>query len=88
MNLNSSVPFCINDVDKLKSSIIKSIDASNYNDAVIRVSQIKKAILKLKLNKSAGIIGLQSDHLVNACEDLHIHLAMLLTGCFCAGLCA
>jgi hypothetical protein len=81
MHLYSSVPFCINDVDKLKSSINTSINTSNFNDAVIRVSEIR-GYFKFKLNKSDVIVGLHSDHFVNAGDDLHVHLAMLLTGCF------
>ena len=38
MNLYSGVPFCITDVDKLKSSINISVDANDYKDAVIRAS--------------------------------------------------
>ena len=90
MNLYSSVSCCINDVEELKHNINRSINANDYNDAlhsdaVIRASEIKEAILKLKLNKSDGIIGLQSDNFVNAGDDLHVHLAMLLTGCFMHG---
>jgi hypothetical protein len=48
---------------------------------VIRVCEVEDAISKLKLNKSDGIIGLHSDHFVNAGDDLHVHLAMLLNGC-------
>jgi len=48
----------------------------------MRMSEIKEAIYKPKLNKSDDIIGLQSNHFVNAGDDLHVHLAMLLTGCF------
>jgi len=38
MNLYSSVSFCGNDVDKLKSRINKLIDASDHNDAVVQMS--------------------------------------------------
>jgi len=31
------------------------------------------------------VISLQSDHFVNAGDDLHVHLAMILTGCFMHG---
>jgi len=52
MNLYSSIPFCNNDVDKLKSSINKLIDASDHNDSVIEMPEIEEAICKLDLNKS------------------------------------
>jgi len=58
VNLYRSFLICIDDVDKLKSSITKSIDASDHSDhsdAVIRDSEIKEAIFKLKLNESDGI---------------------------------
>ena len=85
MSLYSSVPFCTDDINKLKNKINESIEASDYDEAVIQVCEVKEAILKLKLNKSDGIIGLHSDHFVNAGDDLHVHLAMLLTGCLMHG---
>ena len=47
--------------------------------------KIPEAIFKLTLNNSDVIIGLQSDHFVNAGDDLPDHLAMLLTGCLMQG---
>ena len=44
---------------------------------------MKDAILKRKLNKSDGIIGLGCNQFVNAGNELHVHLAMLLTGGWC-----
>ena len=84
-DLYGSVPFCTNDIDKLKNTINELIEANDYNEAVIRVGEVQEAISKLKLNKSDGIIGLHSNHFVNAGDDLHVHLAMLLTGCLIHG---
>jgi len=53
--------------------INRSMPCSDHNDAEIRMSENKESICKLKLNKSDGIFGLQSDHFFNADDDLHVH---------------
>jgi len=37
------------------------------------------AASKLKPGKHAGHYGLSSDHVINACDELYIHIAMLLS---------
>ena len=54
---------------KISASFPPRMDAPDYNDAVIRVSEVKEAIFKLELNKSDGVIGIQSDNFVNAGND-------------------
>ena len=41
--------------------------------------KITNAVSKLKPGKHGGHFGLSSDHVSNACDELYIHIAMLLS---------
>jgi len=46
---------------------------------MITFEHIVNAASKLKIGKHDGHYGLSSDHVINACDELYIHIAMLLS---------
>ena len=50
-----------------------------YDNHVISVDDINKALLKVKSGKSDSLPGLTSDHFKNAPAELGVHLSLLLT---------
>ena len=49
------------------------------SNPTMNVHLVKKAISKLKHNKSDGSVNISSEHFLNACDELSVHLSMLFT---------
>ena len=45
-------------------------------DCLITFNDISNAVSKLKPGKRDGNLGLSSDHVSNACDELYIHIAL------------
>ena len=54
-------------------------NASLANDCVISSNEVCAAAKYLKCNKRDGFGGLTSDYVINACEELFIHIACLFS---------
>jgi len=51
-------------------------DISDFNaDCVISFKEIIDGISTLKLNKNDGHFGISTDYLINACDELYIHVS-------------
>jgi len=67
-------------MDGLRQDIEDKVAAAGYDsNCIIRFKNIVKAALKLKPGKHDGHYGRSSDHVINACNKLYIHIAMLLS---------
>jgi hypothetical protein len=78
--LYTSVPYDRDDMISIRNLIHDSIPFVRFdNDCVILPADVQAAIDKLKPGKSDGGIGLTSDHFINACGDLSVHIAFLFT---------
>ena len=83
-HLYNSVSFDECEMQALMSKV-KDMSSSScavgicYDDHVITVTDVSKAISKLKVGKSDALEGLYSDHFKNAPIDLHVHIALLLS---------
>jgi len=49
------------------------------SNCIITFENIVNAASKLKPGKHDGHYGLSSDHVINECDKLYIHIAMLLS---------
>jgi hypothetical protein len=81
--LYNSVDFDAAEMQELESRIDvlcrESCSNSCYCDHHIRVEDVAKAIGRLKRGKSDGNPTLMSDHVINGCRALFVHLARLFT---------
>ena len=69
------------ELDKLLNVVDEKIDDSNINQlsCCVSVYDIELAIGSLNKGKSDGASELASDHIINCCKQLHIHISMLLS---------
>ena len=71
----------MNEIERDIDSMMRrscSVD-SCYHDHKVSVADINRAIRKLKAGKSDSNDCITSDHFVNAPNDLHVHIALLLS---------
>ena len=70
-----------NDLNTLLEVIDGKIDDStrNQSSCCVSVSDIELAICSLNAGKSDGSTELTSDHIINGCKTLHVHLSMLFS---------
>jgi hypothetical protein len=54
-------------------------DVGYDSNCIIKFADIMIAVSKLKPGKHDGHFGLSSDHVINACDELFIHIAMLMS---------
>ena len=81
-DLYNSVPFNVDEMDELCNHIDSLIDSkcrSNmcYSDHNVCVPDVIKAVRQLKRGKGEAYEGVSSDHIVNACFELFVHLSFL-----------
>jgi hypothetical protein len=83
--LYSCVSFNEDDMNTLKTDIVSNIGHKDiHNECIINADEVRDATCKLKSGKSDdGFSGLTSDYLINACDALSVHIAFLLTVCWC-----
>lgn len=78
--LYTSVGYDGVEMDVLKGDIEGGVCTAGYDDnCIIRFVDIEDAVSKLKPGKHDGKSGLSSDHVKNACDELYIHIAILLS---------
>jgi len=79
-DLYNSVPYNKSEMMKLIELIDANVINNGYTqDCVITAHDVKLAISKLKAHKSDGNFELNTDHFLNASDDLYIHVALLLS---------
>jgi hypothetical protein len=79
-DLYTSVGYNEAEMDVLRQEIEKKVELSGYDsNCIITFKDITNAVSNLKPGKRDGHFGLSSDHVSNACDELHIHIAMLLS---------
>ena len=61
-------------INELNHKLAQEADVSVY---VSNVSHVKAAVNRLKSHKNDGSTDLSSDHIIHACDDLHVHTALL-----------
>jgi len=67
----------MHDMHGLKQDIEDKVAAAGYDcNCIITFENIVNAASKLKPGKHDGHYGLSSDHVINACDELYIHIAM------------
>jgi len=49
-------------------------------DSTINFYDVRNAVQGLKCGKCDGFSGLMSDHIINACDELFVHISLLLSG--------
>ena len=68
------------EMDVLRQDIEDKVAAAGYDsNYIITFENIVNAVSKLKPGKHDGHLGLSSDHVTNACDELYIHIAMLIS---------
>ena len=79
--LYNSIGFDNNDMDLLKDIIDSKIDNSelNLSSCNISVNDVDIAVKSLNKGKSDGASDLTSDHIINGCKSLNVHISMLLS---------
>ncbi len=69
----------INDIDKLIDSKCNCGGFCIHGTHCIGAKDVSLSIKKLKPNKKDGSSEIVSDHIINACNSLSIHLPILFT---------
>jgi Reverse transcriptase (RNA-dependent DNA polymerase) len=68
------------EMDGLRRDIEDTVNEIGYDsNCIIKFANIINAVSKLKPGKHDGHFGLSSDHVSNACDELFIHTAMLMS---------
>ncbi len=76
-DLYNSVPYVDEEMVKIKDKIQQQLCSNSFNQYVITVSDVIKCIGYLKHVKTNVTQGLYSDHLINGCDSLYVHLTMI-----------
>jgi len=85
-DLYSCVPFDVLAMEDVRRDITNDIsNAGASANFIITARDVAAAVSSLSAGKGDGNKGLCSDYLLNACDDLFVHLAMLLTSSLCHG---
>ena len=78
--LYTSVGYDEVEMDGLRRDIEDMVNDVGYDsNCIIKFADIINAVSKLKPGKHDGHLGLSSDHVINACDELFIHIAMLMS---------
>ena len=65
-----------------KNDINNRLCSQAYNqDSKVNFGDVNDAVQELKRGKRDGFSGLMSDHVINACDELFIHISFLLSNC-------
>jgi len=79
-NLYTSVRYDQTEMDGLRQNMADKVAAAGYDsNCIITFENIVNAASKLKPGKHDGHYGLSSDHVINACDELCIHIGLLLS---------
>ena len=80
-NLFTSVPTHNDELKELMNDINRDILLGDVSErkADISVSDVCKAITRLKHEKSDGLYGTYSDHFINCSHKMKVHIALMLT---------
>jgi len=79
-DLYSSVSYDRHKMLSLRQEIDNVISSlGSDNGAVITCSEILEAVHTLKHNKRDGYSSIISDHVINACDELAVHLSLLFS---------
>jgi len=79
-DLYTSVRYDEAQMDVLRLEIAEKVEESGYDsNCLVTFHDITNAVSKLKPGKRDGNLGLSSDHVINACDELHVHIALLLS---------
>ena len=84
--LYNSVSYDVSDMSDIRSELNESIIESITFDHAVTATDVLCAIKQLKAGKRDGSLGLVSDHYINACDELSIHVAMLFSALLVHGL--
>jgi len=80
-DLYSCVGFEENDMMLLRNKIDRLLTISpSVNDCLVCTMDVCNGVSYLKYNKSDGFMGLSSDYLINACDELFVHISCLFSG--------
>ncbi len=71
-----SDPVIMTEINEILNDKIRAYEG---RDHVITATEMKKAVSKLRSNKSDGSHGLWSNHLIYAPDDINVHLSILAT---------
>lgn len=78
--LYTSVPYNESEMQDIVRCVQEApIGASSTTDCIINTNDVKTAIARLKAHKNDGSSEFSSDHIVNAGNDLCVHVACLFT---------
>ena len=79
-DLYTSVSYDDSVLCQFRADVNQSLTASGYDgNCIFQFNDIRDAVYKLKSGKNDGNLGLSSDYFVNACDELFIHTALLLS---------
>ncbi len=78
--LYTSVPSDMDELNSIKQTIKHALCRYNGSEHIIIVAEMKKAISKLRREKSDGDGQLWSNYIIYAPGELNVHLSVLLTG--------
>ena len=83
-DLYNSVPYDEGEMIALTTKLVNKMNnlcdkGECYSNHVVSTEDVKCAVSKLKASKADAAEGLMSDHFINACEELYVHISLLLT---------
>ena len=76
--LYSSVPYDHADMASLKVEIMSAVEEYN-EECVVSFNDVVEAVNRLKLGKNDGFTGLSTDHVINGCDELFVHVSLLFS---------
>jgi len=77
-DLYTQVSYDFDDMQNIRDELDESLSSGGSpSGSLISPSEISCAINNLKRGKSEGASGLSTDHFINACDELSVHLSML-----------
>jgi len=76
--LYSSVPYDHDDIASLKVEITSAVEEYN-EECVVSFNDAVEAVNSLKHGKSDGFTGLSTDHIINGCDELFVHVSSLFS---------
>ena len=78
--LYSCVAYDSCELASLKNDINNRLCSQAYNqNSKVNFGDVNDAVQELKRGKRDGFSGLMSDHVINACDELFIHISLLLS---------
>jgi len=78
--LYSCIAYDTSKLASLKNDINNRLCSQAYNhNSKVNFGDVNDAVQELKRGKRDGFSGLMSDHVLNACDELFIHISLLLS---------